>query len=35
MESKKDMNGAFVEYQKDKYKLGKNWIRYLVTKDNI
>lgn len=29
------MNGAFVEYPKNKYKLGKNWIRHLVTKDNI
>ena len=33
--AKRDMNGAFVEYPKNKYKLGKNWIRYLVTKDNI
>ena len=29
------MNGAFVEYPKNKYKLGKNWVRYLVTRNNI
>ncbi len=27
--SNRDYNGAFVEYPKTKYKLGKNWIRYL------
>ena len=27
--SNRDFNGAFVEYPKTKYKLGKNWIRYL------
>lgn len=30
MESKKDMNGAFVEYQKDKYSIGKRWIKEIT-----
>ena len=29
----RDMNGAFVEYPKNKYKLGKNWVRYLIEKE--
>ena len=31
--AKKDMNGAFVEYPKNKYKVGENWIRYLIEKE--
>lgn len=31
--AKRDMNGAFVEYPKNKYKLGKNWVRYLIEKE--
>ena len=30
----RDYNGAFVEYPKTKYKLGKNWIRYLEEDNN-
>ena len=29
------MNVAFVEYPKNKYKLEKNWIRYLIMRNNI
>ncbi len=30
--AKRDMNGAFVEYPKNKYKVGENWIRYIEEK---
>lgn len=30
----RDYNGAFVEYPKTKYKLGKNWIRFLEEVEN-
>lgn len=32
--NKRDYNGAFVEYPKIKYKLGKNWIRFLEEVNN-
>lgn len=31
---KRDYNGAFIEYPKTKYKLGKNWIRFLEEAKN-
>lgn len=30
--AKRDMNGAFVEYPKNKYKVGESWIRYIEEK---
>ena len=29
-----DKNGAYVEYPKNKYRIGKNWIRYLSEKED-
>ena len=29
-----DKNGAYVEYPKNKYRIGTNWIRYLSEKED-